>query len=198
MLWYYYIAILVIISQFLVLFQAYRNYRYVLTKYKKRRVDRDQRVLLIVPCKGIDSNFEKNIASLFGQDYDNYLLWFVVGERSDPAYPELCRLKDRVAEESKAADVRILVSGPAKSCSQKIHNLLYAYERIDPDVEVLAFADSDICIKSDWMRHLIWPLRDYRYGAATGYRWFVPKKNNIAHPLISSLPCYACGRSRAI
>lgn len=187
MLWYYYIAILVIISQFLVLFQAFRNYRYVLLKYKKQRLRQAERVLLIVPCKGIDSNFEKNITSLFSQNYDNYLLWFVVGEESDPAYTELCKLKDRLAETSKALDVRILVSGLAKSCSQKIHNLLYAYDRIDPDVEILAFADSDICIKSDWMRHLIWPLRDYRYGAATGYRWFIPRKNNIATLALSAL-----------
>jgi len=187
MVWYYYIAILIIVSQFLVLFQAFRNYRYVLSKYKKQRLGQAERVLLIVPCKGIDSDFEKNIASLFSQDYDNYLLWFVVGEESDPAYPELCKLKDRLAETSKALDVRILVSGLAQSCSQKIHNLLHAYGRIDPDVEILAFADSDICIKSDWIRHLIWPLRKYRYGAATGYRWFVPKKNNIATLALSAM-----------
>jgi ceramide glucosyltransferase len=187
MLWYYYIAILVIISQFLALIQAFRNYRYVLSKYKKQRLGQAERVLLIVPCKGIDSDFEKNIASLFSQDYDNYLLWFVVGEESDPAYGELCKLKNRLAETSKAIDVRILVSGLAQSCSQKIHNLLYAYNRIDPDVEILAFADSDICIKSDWIRHLIWPLRNYRYGAATGYRWFIPRKNNIATLALSAL-----------
>jgi len=187
MVWYYYIAILVIISQFLVLLQAFRNYRYVLSKYKKQRLGQAECVLLIVPCKGIDSDFEKNIASLFSQDYDNYLLWFVVGEESDPAYGELCKLKDRLAKTSKAIDVRILVSGRAHSCSQKIHNLLYAYNRIDPDVEILAFADSDICIKSDWIRHLIWPLRNYRYGAATGYRWFIPRKNNIATLALSAL-----------
>lgn len=187
MLWYYYPAIFIIISQILILAWAFRNYRYVLVKFKKQRFMQAERVLLIVPCKGIDSNFEKNITSFFGQDYENYLLWFVVGEEFDPAYPELCRLKDRLAEESGAIEVRILVSGPAESCSQKIHNLLYAYERIDPEVEILAFADSDICIKSDWIRQLIWPLREYRYGAATGYRWFVPKKNNIATLALSAL-----------
>jgi len=184
---YYYIAILVIISQLLVLFQAFRNYRYVLTKYRKKRLRQSERVVLIVPCKGLDSDFERNIASLFNQDYKNYLLWFVVGEESDPAYGELCKLKDRLTEQSKAIEVRILVSGRAESCSQKIHNLVYAYNRIDSDADILAFADSDICINSDWIGHLIWPLRNYRYGAATGYRWFVPKKNNIATLALSAL-----------
>ncbi len=187
MYWYYYIAILVIISQLLILFQAFRNYRYVLMKYRKKRLRQSERVVLIVPCKGLDSDFEKNIASLFSQDYENYLLWFVVGEESDPAYHELCKLKDRLTQTSKAIDVRILVSGRAESCSQKVHNLVYAYNRIEPDADVLAFADSDICINSDWIRHLIWPLRNYRYGAATGYRWFIPKKNNIATLALSAL-----------
>ena len=187
MLWYYYTAILVIVSQLFILFQAFRNYRYVLTKYRKERGQQSERVVLIVPCKGLDSDFEKNIASFFNQDYKNYLLWFVVGEESDPAYGELCNLKDQLSETSKALDVQILVSGRAQSCSQKIHNLLCAYNKIDDNVEILAFADSDACVRIDRLRHIIWPLRQYRYGAATGYRWFVPKKNNIATLALSAL-----------
>ena len=187
MAWYYYIAILAIISQLLVLFQAFRNYRYVLVKHKKKRPGQTSRVVLIVPCKGLDSDFEKNISSLFNQDHENYLLWFVVSEESDPAYPELCRLKDRLAQTSKALDVRVLISGRAQSCSQKIHNLLHAYDRIEPDVEILAFADSDACLRSDWISQMVWPLRQYRYGAASGYRWFVPRKNNLATLALSAL-----------
>jgi len=187
MYWYYYIAILVIISQLLVLFQAFRNHRYALSKFKKQRSRQAERVILIVPCKGLDSDFERNIASLFNQDYRNYLLWFVVGEESDPAYAELCKLKTKLCETSKALDVEILISGRAQSCSQKIHNLLYAYNRIDDDVEILAFGDSDVCLRIDWLRHIVWPLRQYRYGATTGYRWFIPKKNNIATLALSAL-----------
>ncbi|MBN2272456.1 MAG: glycosyltransferase [Sedimentisphaerales bacterium] len=187
MLWYYYTAILIIISQLLIVFQAFRNYRYVLTKYKKQRHLQSQRVALIVPCKGLDSDFEKNVASLFNQDYGNYLLWFVVGEKSDPAYGELCKLKDRLSGESKALDVQILVSGRAEFCGQKIHNLMYAYNRIDDKVQILAFADSDVRLRADWLKHIVWPLREYRYGAATGYRWFVPKRNNIATLALSAL-----------
>jgi len=187
MLWYYYIAILIIVSQLLILFQAFRNYRYVLTKYKKQRHLQKERVALIVPCKGLDSDFEKNIASFFNQDYGNYVLWFVVGEESDPAYGELCKLKDRLSRGSKALDIQVLVSGRAQSCSQKIHNLLYAYNRIDDKVQILAFADSDVCVRTDWLKHIVWPLRQYRYGAATGYRWFVPKRNNIATLALSAL-----------
>jgi len=185
--WYYYIALAVILSRLLLSFQAYRNYRYALAKYKKRRLWHQLRTVLIVPCKGLDSDFQKNISSFFNQDYGNYLLWFVVADKSDPAYDELCKLKNRLSQSSKACDVQVLIAGHAQSCSQKIHNLLYCYQRIGQDVDVLAFADSDICVRSDWLSHLVWPLRQDKNGAASGYRWFIPKKNNLASLVLSAV-----------
>ncbi|MHC4572900.1 MAG: glycosyltransferase family 2 protein [Planctomycetota bacterium] len=178
--WYDWIVGAAILSQLGFLALCYRNYRYVLSRYKRKRSWHRLRVVLTVPCKGLDPNFEKNIHSFFNQDYENYLLWFVVGEESDPAYKELGRLKTELSQSSKARDVRVFVAGRGQSCSQKIHNLLYCYERIGDDVDVLAFADSDVCVRSDWLSQLIWPLRKSKNGAASGYRWFVPKKNNPA------------------
>ena len=195
--WYYYIALAAILSQLLFLVQVYNNYRYALAKYKKKRSSYRPRTALIVPCKGIDSAFQKNITSFFNQDYENYLLWFVVADESDPAYSELCKLKNQLSQSSKAHDVQILVAGKIneqrtmnneqRTCSQKIHNLLYCYKRIGNDVEVLAFADSDICVRSDWLSHIVYPLRKSKNGAASGYRWFIPKKNNLASLALSAM-----------
>ena len=185
--WYYYIALAAIISQLLFLLQTYNNYRYALAKYKKKRVWQEMRAVLIVPCKGLDPDFQRNITSFFNQDYENHLLWFVVGDESDPAYSELCKLKNQFSQNSKALDVRIFIAGKSQSCSQKIHNLLYCYERIGDDIDVLAFADSDVCVRTDWLSHLVYPLRHDKTGAATGYRWFIPKKNNLATLALSAL-----------
>ena len=210
--WYYYIALALILSQLLFLVQVYKNYRYVLNKYKRKRSYRP-RTVLFVPCKGLDSDFQKNISSFFNQDYENYLLWFVVADESDPAYDRLCKLKNQLRQSSKAQDVQVLVAGKIadsnsylvnresyleqdkrrdttyepRTCSQKIHNLLHCYERIGEDVEVLAFADSDVCIRSDWLSHLVYPLRQAKNGAASGYRWFIPKKNNSASLALSAV-----------
>jgi cellulose synthase/poly-beta-1,6-N-acetylglucosamine synthase-like glycosyltransferase len=179
----------------------FRNYRYALKKCKKIRKAYHPRTALIVPCKGLDRDFKKNIASLFNLDYDDYILWFVVDNQSDPAYNELHNLKEQLSKSSKARDIRILVAGnvipqscTAKngetkkySCSQKIHNLLYCCRRIDKDVEIIAFADSDICVRTDWLGHLVFPLRKAKHGASTGYRWFVPQKNNLATLALSSI-----------
>jgi len=185
--WYYYIALAAILSQLVFLVQVYRNYRYALAKYKKKRSGYRPRTALFVPCKGLDSAFRKNISSFFNQNYENYLLLFVVADKTDPAYDELCKLKNQLSQGSKAHDVRVLVAGQAKSCSQKIHNLLYCYEKVGDDVEVLAFADSDVCVRSDWLSHIVYPLRKPKNGAASGYRWFVPKKNNIATLALSAV-----------
>ena len=185
--WYYYIALAAIISQLLFLLLTYSNYHYALAKYKKKRVWHELRAVLIVPCKGLDTDFQSNITSFFNQDYENHLLWFVVADESDPAYSELCKLKNQLSQTSKAQDVQIFIAGKGQSCSQKIHNLLYCYEKISDDIEVLAFADSDACVRSDWLSHLVYPLRQSKNGTATGYRWFIPKKNNLATLALSAL-----------
>jgi len=185
--WYYYIALAAIISQLLFLFQTFNNYRYAVKKYRKERSWYRPRTVLIVPCKGLDAAFQQNVTSFFEQDYENYLLWFVVGEESDPAYSELCRLKEQLAQSSKARDVQVFVAGKSQTCSQKIHNLLYCYQKVSDDIDVLAFADSDICVQSNWLSHLVYPLRKAKYGAASGYRWYVPKRNNPASLALAAM-----------
>jgi cellulose synthase/poly-beta-1,6-N-acetylglucosamine synthase-like glycosyltransferase len=193
--WYYYIALAAILSQLLFLVQTVNNYRYTLVKYKKKRSWHKLRTVLIVPCKGLDSAFQKNITSLFNQDYENYLLWFVVAEKSDPAYDQLCKLKNQLSQNSKVQEVKIFLAGKVGdgqkqsadneqlttryACSQKIHNLLYCYERIGDDIDALAFADSDICVRTDWLSHLVW------IGVTSGYRWFIPRRNNLASLALS-------------
>ena len=178
--WYIYIAWLLIVTQVLFSLLVFSNYRYALVKYKRQRHQYRPRVALIIPCKNIDTNFEQNITSFYRQDYGDYLLWFVVGDKKDPAYGELCKIRQGLAGQTKAKDVQVLVSGPGQTCSQKIHNLLYACQQVPNDVEVLAFADSDIYVKSNWLGRLVHRLRLEKIGATTGYRWYVPEKNNFA------------------
>jgi len=185
--WYFYIALLAIVTQLLSLFQSYCNYRYALSKYRKKLRSYQPSAVLIVPCRGLDEAFQKNVSSFFNLDYDDYSLWFVVADKSDPAYAQLCKLKEQLAPTSEAKDVQILIAGHTRSCSQKIHNLLFCYERIGSDVEVLAFADSDVNVRTDWLRRLVDPLRLTKNGVATGYRWFIPKKNNLASLALSAI-----------
>jgi len=185
--YYFYIALILIISQMILLNHIRRNYRDALAQPNKHRCDYKPRTVLIVPCKGLELAFEKNITSFFNQDYDDYLLWFVVADKADPAYDQLCRLKNELSRNSKARDVQIFVAGHGQFCSQKIHNLLYCYEHIGDDVEVMAFADSDVCPRSDWLNQIVHYLYDPKLGATSGHRWFVPNKNNFASLALSAI-----------
>lgn len=181
------LGVAAVLPQLLVSLLVFRNYRYAMKARQKRRRIYLPRTLVVVPCKGLDTNFHQNIRSFFRQDYDDYLLWFVVARASDPAYPVLCELKQRYAAGSRAHDVRILVAGDAQGCGQKTHNMLYACRRVDPTVEVFAFADADAAARDDWLRQMVHPLRRSKNGATTGYRWFVPAANNVASLALSAV-----------
>ena len=178
--WYIYVGWMLIITQAAFSVLPLKNYLYALAGYKKRRFHYTPRVALIIPCRDLDTNFEQNISSFYRQDYEDYVLLFVVGDQRDSAYGALCELKGRLAGATNAKEVRVLVAGSGQTCSQKIHNLLYAYHQIPVDSEVLAFADSDICVRPDWLHQLVHRLRRQHCGVTSGYRLFVPKKNNFA------------------
>ncbi|HEG43878.1 MAG TPA: glycosyltransferase family 2 protein [Phycisphaerales bacterium] len=184
---YNYVAYIAIASQVFFMLRIVRNYRYALRKSSKEHVHFHPRTLLTVPCKGVDSAFDKNIRSLFALDYDNFYLNFVVEDESDEAYNLLCRLKNELAQTSKAIEVNVLVAGLAAGCSQKIHNLLHSCSNAHDDVEIFAFADSDACLRANWLSHIVYPLRKDHQGAATGYRWFVPVENNLASLALSAV-----------
>lgn len=177
---FFYIALAAIISQLVFDYQIIINYIFASKKTGSKRDYFRPPAALIVPCKGLDSAFEENIRSFYNQDYDNFSLWFVVADKNDPAYEELIRLKEKFGPGSKAKDSRILIAGTALSCGQKNHNLLFCYRNLPANFEVMAFADSDACFRSDWLTRIVHPLRKEKVGVTTGYRWFVPQKNNLA------------------
>lgn len=185
--WYNWIAILLLASQGLFLYQSWRNYRYALAKSRRTNKLYHPRVLLTVPCKGIDHEFEKNISSVLFQDYPDHVLHFVVEDTSDPAYESLNRLITSVGVRCRARRIEVLVAGKGQECSQKIHNLLYSCRRAPEGVEVFAFADSDACLPSHWLNALVYPLRKDHCGATTGYRWFVPRTDNLATLALSAI-----------
>jgi cellulose synthase/poly-beta-1,6-N-acetylglucosamine synthase-like glycosyltransferase len=189
MSWFQYIILIVLVVQSLVLILVYRNFRFNLHKYQRQRIGYRPKTALCIPCKGIDSSFETNISSFFQQDYENFILRFVVEDPSDPAYEKLCKLKDEMGTRSKALDIEILIASRNESgnYSQKNHNLLYCYREVAEQVEVIAFADSDIFVRNDWLSQLVYPLRQEKNGVSSGYRWFIPKNNTAAELALSAL-----------
>ena len=204
-----------LITQCLSLALSIRNYRYALSELKKyqkskKRTSFQPSVALIIPCKGLDQDFAHNICSFYELDYDHYDLYFVVDDRHDPAYATLKELKQQYRATSKVHRIHLLIAGSATTCSQKLHNLLYGCKHVEPNTDVMVFADSDIRVRHDWLVQLVWPLHKSWNGATTGYRWFIPLTNSlpslalsainakVAQLLGNSRYCQAWGGSMAI
>jgi cellulose synthase/poly-beta-1,6-N-acetylglucosamine synthase-like glycosyltransferase len=184
---YSWFVVILLLLQTLFLYQSYRNYRYALNKSNRHNTVYHPNVLLTVPCKGLDREFDRNIASLLLQKYNQYRIHFVVEDTSDPAYESLRKIIEAHSARTQARDIQILIAGRCDGCSQKIHNLLYSCRCAPEDVRVFAFADSDACFPEDWLNELVYPLRKDKCGASTGYRWFVPRVDNLATLALSAI-----------
>ena len=187
MIFLYVLTAAFILSQIMFLFQVVRNYRYVLRKFHRNHTSYRRKTALIVPCKGIDTAFNRNIRSFYELDYEDYEIIFVTESAEDPAFSRLLSIREELKNQTKAFDVRVLVAGIAATGSQKIHNLLHATANAAAGVEIFAFADSDACVRKNWLGELAYSLRSEKNGIASGYRWFIPLKNNFATLALSVL-----------
>jgi cellulose synthase/poly-beta-1,6-N-acetylglucosamine synthase-like glycosyltransferase len=125
----------------------------------------NQRAVLFAPCKGIDVGFKENLRPLFCQDYDDYELVFIVESDHDPA----CSVIRKLIAEHTHVDCRLLVAGQASDTGQKVHNLRAATRQLAPEVEILAFVDSDARPHPAWLGQLVQRLGDPGVGIVTGY-----------------------------
>ncbi|MBU1260833.1 MAG: glycosyltransferase family 2 protein [Planctomycetes bacterium] len=187
MIFLYVLVAVAVSAQIIFIYHIVSNYQYVLKKFNKNHTSYRRKTALIVPCKGIDTAFDKNIRSFYELDYEDYEMIFVTESSEDQAHSRLLALKEEFKNLTKAFDVKVLIAGRAQQGSQKLHNLLYACGNVDKDVTVFAFADSDACVRINWLNEIVYPLRKDRYGVTGGYRWYVPTRNNFATLALSIL-----------
>ena len=140
------------------------------------------KVTIIVPCKGLDPNFDENIKAFLKQGYPTYQVLFVTATDDDPAYPVL----EQIIKNVSGIPTKLLTAGITQGRSQKINNQLRALEEVRNDTQVLVFLDSDICPHSKFLSNLVAPLKDPKVGVATGFRWYLPVKGGFASLLRST------------
>jgi len=168
----------------LVVLQTWEHHRFARSRLRHLRYSGQVgRVAVVVPCKGSDVGLEKNLRSLFRQDYLDYELRFVVESSGDLAYPVIRRLMAQYPEVSS----QVLIAGQADQSGQKVHNLCVATADLAEDIRYVAFADSDARLRRQWLRALVSRLDRPGVGAATGYRWYVPVRSSLANHLVYSL-----------
>ena len=167
-----FLCLLLLAQCLLALISGIRFALYARDNANGRRREYQPKAVILVPCRGLDEEFEENLRPLFTQNYSEYDLVFITGDEADPAHRVIAQL---IEENSRPA--WLLVAGEGLNRGQKVHNLCAGIEMlntIDRRTEVLVFADADARPGTNWLAELVAPLGDKRIGATTGFRWFVP------------------------
>ena len=139
-------------------------------------------VSVIVPCKGLDFELEKNIEAVFRQVYPFFEVLIVTATDIDAAVEPLRRL----AEKFPGHKIRFVTAGFSTDRGEKVHNLIQAVAQVDPASEVFVFTDSDSRPHLCWLQDLVAPLRNEEVGVSTGYRWYYPTSGNLASVIRSA------------
>ena len=136
-----------------------------LKKYRPEEISSEFRgsALVILPCRGLDLTLGGNIDSIKKQDYPNYSLIAVVDSMDDPSVSIL-----------KSRDVDFIFSDfNCSKCSGKVRAISSAITRFR-DYDAYVLADSDITADPSWLKNLLNPLGDKKYGASTTFPYFNP------------------------
>ncbi len=139
-------------------------------------------VSVILPCKGIDPNFGRNIFSIARQDYPKLEIIFSVATVDEPAHEVI--MHTMVQLKSAGNRCHLVVAGIKSNRSQKLTNQLEAIKKASN--EVLVFLDSDIHLDPEFLKRLVRPLAEPNVGVSTGYRWYHPKVPNLGTMLQST------------
>ncbi len=139
------------------------------------------RVAVLCPCKGIEPGLERNLVALTEFVRQTYEIFIILASESDPARS----IVERVAKSSRVK-VHVVIAGSPSGCGEKVNNLRVAVEQLQPEFEVLVFADSDGRPGKSWLHHLVAPLGDVKIGATTTMRWLVPNRSNLPTAILAA------------
>lgn len=118
-------------------------------------------VTILKPLKGLDADLFENLSSFCRQDYPRFQLVFGVADATDPAVQIVQRLREHYPNVA----IDLVVDPRVHGTNYKISNLENMYGQASFDV--LVIADSDIRVRSDYLRRVVAPLADPSVGLAT-------------------------------
>lgn len=173
---FYILGIVTILFAIFPLFFTIRLKKYIHHSLSDPMPEYTPKVSLILPCKGLDPGFEKNIHALLTQKYPDYEAVFVTATKDDPAYLFLDAL---IKKKSYAVPMKLVVAGISQVRGQKINNMLHAIQNARKETEVFTFVDSDIRPPKEFLQNLVQPLQKKSIGVTTGIRWYLPEKKNL-------------------
>jgi ceramide glucosyltransferase len=136
-------------------------------------------VSVIVPVTGAATGMGPCLTSVIEQDYPCHEVIFVTRKDQEDAVP-LIRALIKESETRGYARCRHVVSGDARTCGQKNHNLLAGLATVGPDQDILVFCDASHIAPSHWLKGLVGRIARHEAAVTTGYHHVMPGNRNIA------------------
>jgi ceramide glucosyltransferase len=132
--------------------------------FRRRRevtVDFSPPVSILKPLQGLEHEAYENLASFCRQDYPEYEILFAVDDGRDSAIPTIAKL----IRDFPSLPIRLLVGSGIRGPNNKVTKLC----RLGREArhELLVVSDSDIRVKSDYLRRVVSPFGDPSVGAVT-------------------------------
>src|SRR3954453_9803857 len=132
-------------------------------------------VTVLKPVHGMEPRLEENLESFFLQDYPNFEIVFGTRSEEDPALQVVDRLRRRYP----SVPVRVIFSGQPTWPNAKVFSLNKMIASSSTDHFVIS--DSDILVKTDFLRNVISPLLDKQNGLVTCLYEGVPADDFWSH-----------------
>jgi ceramide glucosyltransferase len=118
-------------------------------------------VTVLKPLCGAEPGLYQNLRSFCEQDYGEFQIVFGVRDPADPALSVVARLMAQFP----SLDIEVVANPQQHGSNYKVSNLINMIARARHDV--LVIADSDACVKPDYLQAVTSPLTQRQVGLVT-------------------------------
>jgi hypothetical protein len=126
---------------------------------------------IVLALRGADPFIEECLHRLSIQEYPRYRVRVVVDHPQDDAMKAVEEWRRTHSESNVVVE---FLRDPSPDSTLYCSSLRQAISSLDPEVEVVAFANADTMPHPLWLRSLASPLTLPGVGAVTGHRWYLP------------------------
>jgi ceramide glucosyltransferase len=134
-------------------------------------------ISILKPICGVDSKTYRNLASFCQQDYPEYQIIFGVQNGHDPSLVVV----EQIIADFPQLDIQFVIGDRSLGTNRKVSNLSNAV--VKAKHEILVLADSDVRVRSNYLKQVVQPLSQPQVGVVTClYRsqspnWFTKLEN---------------------
>jgi len=118
-------------------------------------------ISILKPLCGLEDNLKEYLTSFIEQDYPQYQIIFCV---QDPNDPVIILVQELIAS-FPDYDLKLIISNKVFGYNYKVSNLINGLSHCDYDF--ILIADSDIEVKSDYLKTIVQPFQEEKIGVVT-------------------------------